>query len=237
MCLKQLRNVNGCGEVMDITDLHLKDYLQGFQETLKNQQADYRVAILEAGSDAGEFERFINRQFRLRLQHYMLTSRARALDTRLAIASRSTHFLLYQRDQLIAVLRATPAPFEWASLAQHHVSPTVALARHVEFSRLITHSQQHRPVSINGLLATAAQWAIDRGYQGVTALCRTPQRQLFQRFGLSPIASHAMHIEQRARGDYWLLSAEWRQILMALDQPVNMNAHQPEYRDEYNRQY
>ena len=55
---------------MDITDLHLKDYLQGFQETLKNQQADYRVAILEAGSDAEEFERFINRQFRLRLQQH-----------------------------------------------------------------------------------------------------------------------------------------------------------------------
>jgi hypothetical protein len=113
----------------------------------------------------------------------------------------------------------------------------VALARHVEFSRLITHSQQHRPVSVNGLLATAAEWAIDRGYQGVTALCRSPQRQMYQRFGLTPIASQAMHIEQRARGDYWLLSAEWRQILMALDQPVNMNAHQPEYRDVFNRQY
>jgi hypothetical protein len=26
-----------------------------------------------------------------------------------------------------------------------------------------------------------------------------------------PIASNALHIEQRARGDYWVVSAEWRQ--------------------------
>jgi hypothetical protein len=222
---------------MDTTDLQLRDYLQGLQQTLTSQQGDYRVVILEAGCDPLEFERFIGRQFRLRLQHYMLTSRARALETSLAIASRSTHFLLYQRDQIVAVLRATPSPFEWASLAHQHVSPTVALARHVEFSRLITHSQQHRPVSINGLLATATEWAIDRGYQGITAMCRSPQRRLFQRFGLTPITSNSLHIEHRARGDYWLLSAQWRQILTALQQPIPMNANPPESRDECIRQF
>ncbi|WNZ84386.1 hypothetical protein [Pseudomonas sp. P108] len=217
--------------------MQLKDYLQGLQETLTRQHADYRIVILDAGSDASEFERFIGRQFRLRLKHYMLTSRARALETRLAISSRSTHFLLYQRDQLTAVLRVTPSPFEWASLAHQYVSPTVALARHVEFSRLITHSQQHRPVPTNALLAAATEWAIDRGYQGVTALCRLPQRRLFQRFGLTPITSNSLHIEHRARGDYWLLSAQWRQILTALQQPFPMNGTYPENRDECVRQF
>ncbi|WP_455805981.1 hypothetical protein [Pseudomonas fluorescens] len=217
--------------------MQLKDYLQGLQETLTRQHADYRIVILDAGSDASEFERFIGRQFRLRLKHYMLTSRARALETRLAISSRSTHFLLYQRDQLTAVLRVTPSPFEWASLAHQYVSPTVALARHVEFSRLITHSQQHRPVPTNALLAAATEWAIDRGYQGVTALCRSPQRRLFQRFGLTPITSNSLHIEHRARGDYWLLSAQWRQILTALQQPFPMNGTYPENRDECVRQF
>ena len=222
---------------MDTTNLQLKDYLQGLQETLTRQHADYRIVILDAGSDASEFERFIGRQFRLRLKHYMLTSRARALETRLAISSRSTHFLLYQRDQLTAVLRVTPSPFEWASLAHQYVSPTVALARHVEFSRLITHSQQHRPALTNVLLAAATEWAIDRGYQGVTALCRSPQRRLFQRFGLTPITSNSLHIEHRARGDYWLLSAQWRQILTALQQPFPMNGTYPENRDECVRQF
>ncbi len=222
---------------MDTTNLQLKDYLQGLQETLNKQHADYRIAILDTGADISEFERFIGRQFRLRLKHYMLTSRARALETRLAISSRSTHFLLYQRDQLTAVLRVTPSPFEWASLAHQYVSPTVALARHVEFSRLITHSQQHRPVPINALLAAATEWAIVRGYQGVTALCRSPQRRLFQRFGLTPITSNSLHIEQRARGDYWLLSAEWRQILTALQQPFPINTNYPESRDECVRQF
>ncbi|MFI8397816.1 hypothetical protein ACIGEI_24510 [Pseudomonas sp. NPDC078863] len=222
---------------MDTTNLQLKDYLQGLRETLHKQSSDYRIVILEAGSDASEFERFIGRQFRLRLKHYMLTSRARALETSLAISSRSTHFLLYQRDQLTAVMRVTPSPFEWASLANQYVSPTVALARHVEFSRLITHSQQHRPVPTNALLAAATQWAIDRGYEGVTALCRSPQRRLFQRFGLTLITSNPLHIANRSRGDYWLLSAQWRQILAALQQPFPMNGNYPENRNECVHQF
>ncbi|WP_277759975.1 hypothetical protein [Pseudomonas sp. A34-9] len=222
---------------MDTTNLQLKDYLQGLQKALYKQHADHRIVILDTGADTREFEQFIGRQFRLRLKHYMLTSRARALESRLAISSRSTHFLLYQRDQLTAVMRVTPSPFEWASLAHQHVSPTVALAQHVEFSRLITHSQQHRPVPINALLAAATEWAIDRDYQGVTALCRSPQRRLFQRFGLTPITSNSLHIEHRARGDYWLLSAQWRQILTALQQPFPMNTHYPESRDECVRQF
>ena len=60
---------------------------------------------------------------------------------------------------------------------------------------------------------------ISKHYQGVTALCRSQQLRFYQRFGLMPIASNALHIEQRARGDYWVLSAQWRQILAALQQP------------------
>lgn len=51
---------------MDTTDLQLRDYLQRLQVALINQQGGYRVVILEAGSDAREFERFVGRQFRLR---------------------------------------------------------------------------------------------------------------------------------------------------------------------------
>jgi hypothetical protein len=204
---------------MDTTDLQLTDYLQALQLTLKSHHDGCRIVTLEAGSDTQEFDRFIDRQFRLRLQHYMLSSRARLLETQLAIKSRSTHFLLYRHDQLLAVLRATPAPFEWALLAQQHVSPTVALSRHVEFSRLISYSTHQLPIAVNGLLAVAAEWAIRNGYQGVTALCRSQQLRFYQRFGLMPIASNALHIEQRARGDYWVLSAEWRQILAAVQQP------------------
>lgn len=217
---------------MDTTDLQLMDYLQSLQATLSSRHEDCRVVTLDAGSDTQEFERFIGRQFRLRLQHYMLTSRARMLEKRLGITSRSTHFLLYQHDHLVAVLRVTPAPFEWASLAHRHVSPTMALSRHVEFSRLITHSRTHLPVPINCLLAAATAWAINHGYQGVTALCRTPQRRLFQRFGLTPITSDALQIEQRARGGYWLLSAQWQQILAAVQQPDHTTVDQPEHHDE-----
>ncbi|WP_025112272.1 hypothetical protein [Pseudomonas sp. H1h] len=209
---------------MDTTDLQLTDYLQALQVTLKSHHEGCRIVMLEAGSDTQEFDRFIDRQFRLRLQHYMLTSRARMLETRLTTRSRSTHFLLYRHEQLLAVLRATPAPFEWASLAQQHVSPTVALSRHVEFSRLIAQSPNQLPIAVNGLLAAAAEWAIKHGYQGVTALCRSPQLRLYQRFGLMPIASNPLHIEQRARGEYWALSAEWRQILAAVQQPDQVAA-------------
>ncbi len=204
---------------MDTTDLQLTDYLQALQVTLDSHQEGCRIVMLEAGSDTQVFDRFIDRQFRLRLQHYMLTSRARMLETRLAIRSRSTHFLLYRHEQLLAVLRATPAPFEWASLAQQHFSPTVALSRHVELSRLISQAPGQQPIAINSLLVAAAEWAIKQGYQGVTALCRSSQLRLYQRFGLMPVASNPLHIEQRARGDYWVLSAEWRQILAAVQQP------------------
>ena len=222
---------------MDTTDLQLRDYLQALQATLSRHHEGCRVVVLETGSDTREFDRFTGRQFRLRLQHYMLTSRARLLEAKLAIASRSCHFLLYQHDQLVAVLRVTPAPFEWASLAQQHVSPTVALARHVEFSRLITLSKSHLPIPIDSLLAAAVEWAIERGYQGVTALCRAPQRRLFQRFGLTPITSDAVHIEQRARGDYWLLSAQWQQILAALQQPALASVTPLENHHDYARQF
>lgn len=204
---------------MDTTDLQLTDYLQALQVTLNSHQEGCRIVMLEAGSDTQVFDRFIERQFRLRLQHYMLTSRARMLETRLATRSRSTHFLLYRHEQLQAVLRATPAPFEWASLAQQHVSPTVALSRHVEFSRLISLAPSQQPIAVNSLLAAAAEWAIKQGYQGVTALCRASQLRLYQRFGLMPVASNPLPIEQRARGDYWVLSAEWRQVLAAVQQP------------------
>ena len=204
---------------MDTTNLQLTDYLRALQVTLKSHHDGCRIVTLEAGADTQEFDRFIDRQFRLRLQHYMLTSRARMFEEKLAIRSRSTHFLLYRHDQPLAVLRATPAPFEWVSLAQQHVSPTVALSRHVEFSRLISYSTNPLPVAVNGLLAAATEWAIKSGYQGVTALCRSQQLRFYQRFGLMPIASNALHIEQRARGDYWVLSAQWRQILAALQQP------------------
>lgn len=222
---------------MDTTDLQLTDYLQALQLSMNNRHGDCRVVILEAGSDTREFERFTGRQFRLRLQHYMLTSRARMLETKLAIPARSTHFLLYQHDQLSAVLRVTPTPFEWVALAHRHVSPTVALSRHVEFSRLITLSQNPLPVPVNSLLAAATEWSIKRGYEGVIALCRSPQRRLFQRFGLTPITSEALHIEQRARGDYWLLSAQWQQILAALQQPDYFPANPPENHDECARQF
>ncbi|MHC3825492.1 hypothetical protein [Pseudomonas sp. G3-19] len=204
---------------MDTTNLQLTDYLQALQVTLKSHHEGCRIVMLEAGADTQEFDRFIDRQFRLRLQHYMLTSRARMLETRLAIKSRSTHFLLYRHDQLLAVLRATPAPFEWVSLAQQHVSPTVALSRHVEFSRLMSYTPNQLPIAFNGLLAAATEWAIKCGYNGVTALCRSQQLRFYQRFGLMPIASNALHIDQRARGDYWVLSAEWRQILAAVQPP------------------
>ncbi|KAA8737695.1 hypothetical protein FE275_20195 [Pseudomonas koreensis] len=204
---------------MDTTNLQLTDYLQALQVTLKSHHEGCRIVMLEAGTDTQEFDRFIDRQFRLRLQHYMLTSRARMLETRLAIKSRSTHFLLYRHDQLLAVLRATPAPFEWVSLAQQHVSPTVALSRHVEFSRLMSYTPNQLPIAVNGLLAAATEWAIRHGYNGVTALCRSQQLRFYQRFGLMPIASNALHIDQRARGDYWVLSAEWRQILAAVQPP------------------
>ncbi|WKV96685.1 iron-containing redox enzyme family protein [Pseudomonas sp. H22_DOA] len=49
--------------------------------------------------------------------------------------------------------------------------------------------QGHLPVSVNCLLASATEWAIKRGYEGVTALCRSPQRRLFQRFGLTSITT------------------------------------------------
>lgn len=217
---------------MDTTELQLTDYLQALQSTLKRQHENCHVVTLEAGSDTREFERFIGRQFRLRLQHYMLTSRARLLETSLAITARSTHFLLYQQDQLMAVLRVTPSPFEWASLAHQHLSPTQALSRHVEFSRLITLSQGHLPVSVNCLLASATEWAIKRGYEGVTALCRSPQRRLFQRFGLTSITTDSLHIEQRARDDYWLLSAQWPQILAAVQQPAHTALNSPESHDD-----
>jgi hypothetical protein len=204
---------------MDTTDLQLTEYLQTLQVTLNSHQEGCRIVMLEAGSDTQVFDRFIERQFRLRLQHYMLTSRARMLETRLATRSRSTHFLLYRHEQLLAVLRATPAPFEWASLAQQHVSPTVALSRHVELSRLISYAPSEQPIAVDSLMVAAAEWAIKQGYQGVTALCRASQLRLYQRFGLMPVASNPLHIEQRARGDYWVLSAEWRQILAALQQP------------------
>jgi hypothetical protein len=204
---------------MDTTNLQLTDYLQALQVTLKSHHEGCRIVMLEAGTDTQEFDRFIDRQFRLRLQHYMLTSRARMLEIRLAIKSRSTHFLLYRHDQLLAVLRATPAPFEWVSLAQQHVSPTVALSRHVEFSRLMSYTPNQLPIAVNGLLAAATEWAIRHGYNGVTALCRSQQLRFYQRFGLMPIASNALHIDQRARGDYWVLSAEWRQILAAVQPP------------------
>lgn len=204
---------------MDTTDLQLTDYLQTLQVTLNSHHEGCRIVMLEAGSDTQVFDRFIDRQFRLRLQHYMLTSRARMLETQLATRSRSTHFLLYRNEQLLAVLRATPAPFEWASLARQHVSPTVALSRHVEFSRLISQVPSQQPIAVNSLLAAAAEWAIKQGYQGVTALCRASQLRLYQRFGLMPVASNPLQIEHRARGDYWVLSAEWRQILAAVQQP------------------
>lgn len=223
---------------MDTTDLHLTDYLQALQAKLKTCHKNYRVVIFQAGSDTREFERFVSQQFRLRLQHYMLTSSARLLETRLALTSRSTHFLLYQDDQPVAVLRVTPAPFEWASLAQQHVSPTVALSRHVEFSRLIAHSPGHLPVLVNGLLAAATEWAIKHGYEGVTALCRSPQRRLFQRFGLTPITTSSLHIEQRKRGDYWLLSAKWPQILAAVNPPTDQILYQTEiHADELSPQF
>jgi hypothetical protein len=204
---------------MDTTDLQLTDYLQTLQVTLNSHHEGCRIVMLEAGSDTQVFDRFIDRQFRLRLQHYMLTSRARMLETQLATRSRSTHFLLYRHEQLLAVLRATPAPFEWTSLARQHVSPTVALSRHVELSRLISQVPSQQPIAVNSLLAAAAEWAIKQGYQGVTALCRSSQLRLYERFGLMPVASNPLQIEQRARGDYWVLSAEWRQILAAVQQP------------------
>ncbi|MDP9712000.1 UNVERIFIED_ORG: hypothetical protein J2X80_004101 [Pseudomonas fluorescens] len=223
---------------MDIRDSQLTDYLQEIQTTFKRRHENYRIVILEAGSDTREFERFVSRHFRLRLQHYMLTPRARSLETRLAIISRSTHFLLYQHDRPTAVLRVTPAPFEWASLAQQQLSPATTLSRHVEFSRLISHSQTQFPMSINGLLAAATEWAVARGYEGVTALCRSPQRRLFQRFGLTPITTDALRIEQRQRGDYWLLSAQWQQILTALQQSAHLLANPLETPvDEYASQF
>ncbi|UXY15180.1 hypothetical protein N8I74_17990 [Chitiniphilus purpureus] len=192
-------------------------------ETLKQ----YFWSKLHEASDCEAFtatgpavplEQIIAHRNKTYLEHglqYLIRSNTRAGTLIEHIDSRSAHVWVTSRGEIAGSMRMTPFPFEIESVlpAGHHM--TSPYLDHVEFGRLVTSSRNS--CIFEKLMALACHSAIIQEYKGIVAMCRSVQRRLFERYGLTPLTIDPITIENRANGAYWVMQATWSDLYSALE--------------------
>lgn len=177
--------------------------------------------VVAPGLDSGPaFGAFLEKRFVERQQHYMLDDRLKELELTSGILTRSSHFMVYKSEEMIATLRATRCPFELAIVSDILARETVSFRDYVEFSRLLSSDGSRTAWVGPALLADACRWSIEQGFAGIIAVTRRSQKRLFERFGLKARFEAPVKLKDRGEGEYWLMTGDWSAIYNAV---VRMN--------------
>lgn len=128
------------------------------------------------------------------------------------IDERSQHFWLQIDSEIVGSLRATPYPFELLQAGEYFRDIGYAYQKHVEFGRLIVNTNRTLKVPAQKLMAFAFLNSLQNGYAGIVAVCRTPQRRLFQKFGLFSVNKKPLIWQERKKGAYWIVEGDSQSI-------------------------
>lgn len=174
------------------------------------QQGDYKFAPMT------EIVRFRDTHYGLHSQTYLLSEQQRHFEDMIGTDRRSHHLWVTRHGQIVGAMRATPAPYELAVLAPPDVWARCSYPKRLEFGRLVsTGTGEDVAVISKKLIAGACLFGVIHGFQGVIAMCKSPQRRLFERFGLSAV-SPQFAVPERNEGQYWLVQASWQKIIDAI---------------------
>lgn len=180
-------------------------------------QGDYQSAPIV------DIERYRDAYYSARNQPYLLSEQQRHCEDLSGAERRSQHFWVMWRGQIVGTMRATPAPHELCTLAPAEVLARGSFPQRLEFGRLVSTGTGEDVAAISKkLIAAACLFGVTHGHQGVIAMCKSPQRRLFERFGLSAVPPQFV-VPERNEGHYWLVQASWQEIIDAIpaaDYPV-----------------
>ncbi|QRX84054.1 GNAT family N-acetyltransferase [Glaciimonas sp. PAMC28666] len=154
---------------------------------------------------------FRKKQYRNRRLDYLCEIGTVEEENESRVDQRSHHFWAEYNFEIIGSLRTTPHPFELTALAAAFSELATAYQSHLEFSRFVVRADTQNPILSKKLLENAFLYARQQ-YLGVIAVCRTPQRRLFERFGLRAIHQTAITLPKRNNGDYWILEGNCDEV-------------------------
>jgi hypothetical protein len=172
-----------------------------------------QVSLLAPGSSLVEVNKFLAEQMTFHGQQYLRSEEVIQIIGALTIEERSAHFVVRQEGAIVAILRATPYPFELSRSTEQLRDEALSLSSYLEFSRLYVRQSAMARVWVGPmLLASAAEWAILNGFEGLVALSKMPQKRLYERFGLRPRWRESLVIPMRQNGEYWLMRGRWSEM-------------------------
>lgn len=142
---------------------------------------------------------------------YLLNGFTSSLDNVLQRQGTEVYFYAQMGNQLVGCVRLRGQPFE-LEFFLGEMGCYGAFADCVEFSRLMVEPSVRGMRAGQIIMAVAALWAMDQGFDGVVALCRSSTRKLFGRYGLTSGERAPVSIAERDCGEYFLMHGTWQDI-------------------------
>jgi hypothetical protein len=155
--------------------------------------------------------KFRDAQYQTRNLFHLLSNQPDLTEDEWKTDHRSLHFWATHNDEIIASMRATPSPYEISLYNLEIPLDKLKLLNRLEFSRLIGIQIKDLRVVTQSLIACACLIGVEAGFDGVVAMCRAPQRRLFEKFGLTAISA-PIFVPKRRNAKYWLMNATWAEI-------------------------
>ncbi|MGS0740342.1 hypothetical protein ACVBEF_00635 [Glaciimonas sp. GG7] len=172
--------------------------------------SDYKSAPM------GKIIAFRNREYFGRKLDYLCGDVSEENERNHRCDERSQHFWVECDSKIVGTLRATPYPFELLVVGGYFKEKGESYKNHIEFGRLVIDSDNGSKAIAKMLIASAFLYSLQNGYSGIVAICRTPQKRLFGRFGLYSINKTALILSDRKSGSYWMLEGSCQSILCSV---------------------
>jgi hypothetical protein len=158
---------------------------------------------------------FREAEYQARELSYLLNKPSKSDNDFSAVDRRSLHIWAEKGERIIGAMRVTRAPFELSQLVPGSLLGRRNFENYVEFSRLLIGASDGVSALAKRLIASACLYGMETGASGVIAICRAPQRRLFERLGLSTMPESFV-VPERQGGKYWLVHGSWSEITKTL---------------------
>jgi len=176
-----------------------------FITAVLNENDELRVKSSDfTEAPMAEIHSFRKKQYLERRLDYLCELSTEEKGCEYCIDERSQHFWIEHNSEIVGSMQATPYPFELIGLGEYFSDLADAYQKHIEFGRFVIQAESKHRILTRKLLASAFIYATQQ-YLGVIAACRTPQKRLFERFGLHAINQIPIILPERQNGAYWML--------------------------------
>jgi hypothetical protein len=135
------------------------------------------------------------------------------LEKRLQIDERSLHFAIENNGEIVACVRATPAPFELSELASEFAENAKKYEDYYEFGRLCTDTTLERKGFFAGLLVVRASHYLfsNEHAKGILGICKLDRVSYMQKLGLHVNPESIRLIERKS--DYQFIHASKEELI------------------------